>query len=370
MHTAPSSGRLSGPVRHACAWRAGDLTVDSWVTLLTQGDHRELDRALKHAMQRLPDWRDLTRENFPLDALGEKLQSVEQELRDGRGFVVLRGLPVRSYKVPEHFYAWMGISSWLGTVISQNAQGELIAPVTDGGMVHADAQGQLVPSAASPPGANKDPNFRLYKSRAELRIHNDSADLVGLLCVQTSKTGGQSSIASSMAIYNEILQRAPELLQPLYEGYHYDVRGEGVSGKLNEVTKHKVPVYSYFKGRLSCRFNPKTIESAQAKIGVALSTDQLAAVRMIEELADTDTFRLDMQLQPGDMQILNNLVTLHSRSEFEDWDEPDRKRLLLRSWINLRNGPELAPEFSNRYNAGERSGIPVLQPSPAPPMVS
>jgi alpha-ketoglutarate-dependent taurine dioxygenase len=352
--------RLEGPVLSPAAWKGSELERDSWIVRLDADDVADIDRALAHARSTVSDWRQLTRDDFPLERMAKRFVELDRELRQGRGFLVLRGLDIRRYPASDVFLVWMGLCSWLGVVVPQNKEGELIGAVTDGGLVKADEQGHLVPASASAPGDDRNPNFRQYKSRADLRFHNDSADLVGLLCVQSAKSGGMSTVTSSMAVYNTLLAEAPEALEHLYEGFHYDVRGEGPSRNLSEVTRHKVPVFSYFEGRLSCRFNPKPIETAQLKTGVPLSPERLAAVRLVERLAGREDLRLDMWLEPGDMQILNNLVMLHSRTEFEDWPEPQRRRLLLRAWINLRDGPRLAPEFANRYNAGERTGIPQV----------
>ena len=350
--------RLEGAVRTPAAWKGSELGRDSWVVHLTADEIADIDRALVHARSTVADWTRLTREDFPLDRMARRFVEMERELLAGRGFLVLRGLDIRRYVASDIFLLWMGLSSWFGVVVPQNKQGELIGAVTDGGTLTSDEQGRLVPASSSAPGDDQNPNFRQYKSRADLRFHNDSADLVGLLCVQSARSGGMSTVTSSMTVYNTLLAEAPETLDHLYEGFHYDVRGEGPSRNLNEVTRHKVPVFSYFEGRLSCRYNPKPIETAQLKMGVPLSPERLAAVRLMERLAGREDLRLDMWLEPGDMQILNNLVMLHSRTEFQDWPEPERRRLLLRSWINLRDGPQLAPEFANRYNAGERTGIP------------
>jgi hypothetical protein len=353
--------RLEGPVRTPAAWKGSELVRDSWVVHLTADEVTDIDRALAHARSTVSDWKRMTRDDFPLGRMAKRFVELDHELREGRGVLVIRGVEIRRYSASDIFLLWMGLSSWLGVVVPQNKQGELIGAVTDGGVVTADAHGRMVPAGASAPGDDQNPNFRQYKSRADLRFHNDSADLVGLLCVQSAKSGGMSTVTSSMAVYNALLAEAPEALDHLYEGFHYDVRGEGPSRNLNEVTRHKVPVFSYFEGRLSCRYNPKPIETAQLKMGEPLSPERLAAVRLMERLAGRQDLRLDMWLEPGDMQILNNLVMLHSRTEFQDWPEPERRRLLLRSWINLRDGPRLAPEFANRYNAGARTGIPEGQ---------
>ena len=179
--------------------------------------------------------------------------------------------------------------------------------------------------------------------------------------MRQAKEGGQSTIASSMAIYNEFLAHRPEWIDLLYRGFHYDVRGEGVTGNANEVTSHRVPVYSFFDGRLSCRYNKRAIETAAEKMGQPLTEIEQAAVSEIARLVLDPAMRLDFEMRPGDLQLLNNHMVLHARSNFTDWPERERRRLLLRLWVNRRDGEGrlLAPDFANRYNTGSRRGVAV-----------
>ncbi len=352
---------LTEPVRIPAAWKGADLERDrSWIRHLTPAEIADLDAAVAAARASgAAGKRVLAREDFPLSVLDKTLEAALEELTEGRGIVLLRGLPVERYDGDDLLLLWRGIGAWLGEAVSQNAKGEMVSFVTEGGAVTKNARGRLIPLI--PEGGvvpyHADPNQRGYRTRSELRPHNDSADLVGLLCVHPAKSGGLSTVVSSMAIFNEIVEKYPQYLEPLFTGYHYDVRGEGATGSTSEVTRHKVPVYSWFAGRLSCRFNVRTIETAQIKMGKPLSELELEAVRCVERLAMSPELRFDLTLQQGDMQILNNLVTLHARTDYEDWPEPERKRMLLRLWLNLRDGPPLAPEFADRYNVGPRSGI-------------
>jgi hypothetical protein len=265
------------------------------------------------------------------------------ELENGRGFVLIRGIPIDRYDEPTLCRLYWGIAVHLGDMISQNARGDLIGRVEDQG-VDINAV-----------------NARGYTTNAGLHPHNDSADLVGLLCVRQARQGGESTIASAMAIYNEILASHPEYLDVLYRGFHYDVRGEGVTGASKEVTRNRVPVYSYFDGRLSCRYNKRAIETAAEKMGQPLTDLEQAAIGLIASLTLDPAMRLSFRLQPGDLQLLNNHMILHARSNFLDWPERDRRRLLLRLWVNRREGEgrQLAPEFANRYNTGHRQGVAV-----------
>lgn len=333
---------LLEPVRDRSAWTGPALADDdSWVWQLSPAEVDELDRATRGVVSRGLAARAFDRDAFPLPTLGPRLLALLDELEDGRGFAVLRGIPVDRYDEPTLERLYWGVAVWLGEMISQNARGDLIARVEDTGADFAA------------------PNARGYRTNAALHPHNDSADLVGLLCVRKAMRGGRSTIASATAIYNAMLEQHPEFAEPLARGFHYDVRGEGVTGSGSEVTRNRIPVYSWYGGRLSCRFNARAIRTGAEKAGLPLDELEDAAVRFVTEAAVDPALRLDMQLEPGDLQILNNHVVVHARTHFEDWPEPSRRRLLLRLWVNLR--PErrrpLAPGFMDRYNTGDSAGI-------------
>ena len=127
------------------------------------------------------------------------------------------------------------------------------------------------------------------------------------------------------------------------------------------MTFNKVPVFSFYDGRLSCRFNAKTIIDGQTKAGAPLDGLALDAVNKVRELAMDEDFRFDLTFRQGDIQILNNYMILHARNGFEDFPEQHRWRNLLRLWVNLHNGRQLAPEFADRLNTGPRGGVKVQE---------
>ena len=336
--------QMTGPITDPSAWRGPEYAGrDDWAHHLSPAELAELDAALDGVTRAGLAPLEFTREAFPLPTLGPALAGVLEELESGCGFALLRGIPVDRYDEPALYRLYWGLAAHLGDMISQNARGDLIGRVEDVG-VDINAA-----------------NARGYTTNAQLHPHNDSSDIVGLLCVRQAREGGQSTIASSMAIYNEILAHHPEWIDLLYRGFHYDVRGEGVTGQANEVTRHRVPVYSFFDGRLSCRYNKRAIETAAEKTGAPLSGMEKAAVDEIARLTLDPAMRLDFEMRPGDLQLLNNHMVLHARSHFTDWPERDRRRLLLRLWVNRRDGEgrQLAPDFANRYNTGSRRGVAV-----------
>jgi hypothetical protein len=336
--------RHDGPITDPSAWYGRDYASGTdWAHRLTTAELDDLETALAAVTEAGLAPLEFSRDAFPLPVLGPVLAGMLGELEDGRGFTLLRGLPVEKYDEPALYRLYWGIAVHLGDMISQNAKGDLIGRVEDIGIdIHA-------------------PNARGYTTSAALHPHNDSSDIVGLLCVRQAKEGGQNMIASAMTIYNEVLARHPEYLDLLYRGFHYDVRGEGVTGKTNEVTRNRVPVFSYHDGRLSCRFNRRAIETAAEKMGEPLTAMERDALAFIADLTVAPEVRLDFPLQPGDLQLLNNHMVLHARSNFTDWPERERKRLLLRLWVNRREGEGrlLAPDFATRYNTGFRQGVAV-----------
>jgi len=335
---------LSTPVREASAWRASDLAADSsWIYELTDDDVSELNQAIAGIQFRGLGPISFGRADFPLPRLGNLISRLLHQLEFGRGCALIRGLPVGHYDAKMLSILYWGLGSHLGQPISQNAQGELIAHVRDTGRDY------------------KQKNVRGYLTRAPLAPHSDSCDVVGLLCVSAARTGGSSIFASSMTIYNEILAHHPEYLEALYRGFHYDLRGEGATGDPNEVTRRRVPVFSYFDGRLSCRFNGRSIENGMTKAGVPLSALEQEAIDYIAELVWRSDIGFRMSFRAGDIQLLNNHVMLHAREGYEDHNDEGRKRDLMRLWLNLYAGRKLAPDFADRFNTGPRGGVPVHQ---------
>lgn len=333
---------LLEPVRDRSAWKAADFEHDdSWVHRLTAEDIAEIDAALAGVKARGLAVPDFGREAFPLPNLRAKIDRVLEEVEDGRGVAVLRGLPVERYDIDALRMIYWGVGAYFGEPISQNSKGQILADVVDLGNDYSDL------------------NARGYKTAAELLPHVDSSDIVALLCVNTAKAGGESTLASSMSIYNEILQHHREYLPVLYRGFRRDLRGEGVTASLDELTESEIPVFSYYDGRLSCDFNEKISRSAYIKLGQKLSEIEDAALTCVRTLAQRPDLCFRMYLQKGDIQLVNNYTILHSRTAYTDHDDPALKRRLMRFWVNSRHGRPLDPVFANKYNTGPRGGVPV-----------
>ena len=325
------------------AWTRADYeSNEDWVVHLSRDEADEVLAACEQVRAKGLKAFEFGKDDFPLPKLSHTLDGVLDTLENGRGFCVLRGIPLDDLASDDDtLYAlYWGLGEYLGVSITQNRRGQRIAEVRDSGDLYT-------------------PNVRGYSTTARLYPHSDASDVVGLLCIQPAKKGGESCIASGIAIHDYIVEHHPEYLDVLYRGFYHSMRGEGVNGDLNEVTDNIIPVFSLFEGKLSCHMNRRLIVEGADKMGVTLTDLEMEAVDCVNDLALDDRFRFDMDFRRGDLQLLNNHIIVHSRQSFEDFDEPDKKRRLLRLWKNVPNGRPLAPEYADRTNGGPRGGMRV-----------
>ena len=283
---------LTEPVGGPVAWSGPELAADdSWTYRAGDDDVRELDAALSAARERSPIVEQTRREDFPLGAFAARLARIGDVLENGRGMYLLRGLPVARWGALETARALWGIGTHLGRAIPQNARGDLVGHVRDEGKELSD------------------PHARGYQTRAAQSLHVDRCDVVGLLCVNKAKSGGMSRVVSSMRVYDDLLERFPWHLGTLYTPFAIDLRGEEREG---EPPVYYRPVYSYFGGALSCGANATYIRAGQERVGRPLNAAQAEAIDTFYDVCERHT--LSMDLEPGDLQLLNSYVTLHDRT--------------------------------------------------------
>ena len=153
-----------------------------------------------------------------------------------------------------------------------------------------------------------------------------------MLCLRPAIRGGESSCASALAIHNVMLKERPDLLACLYDGYFHHRFGEQAPGE-PPVTLERIPIFSFADGVATVIFIRGYIDLAVKEGHVQLRDDELAALDYFDEVANRPEIRLDYMMQPGDLNLMNNCHLLHSRTEFEDADDPARKRHLLRLWL-------------------------------------
>lgn len=306
------------PLETHIAWQAHDVAdPESWTVRLTQTDHRELDAALAHAKSVSDDLLDIGIEDFPIDALAEKISVIERELIDGRGFVRISALDAERYCDDDLTMLYWGIGLHLGDPWPQNKHGHVMGDVTD--------QGKAI----------TDPTFRGNElGQVALDYHTDGADIIGLMCLRKAKQGGLSCVANVVAIYNEMVAKRPDLVAALYEALPYDFRGEQPPGAKSW---YSFPVFTAHEGRLFTRFIPHYIRASQRhEDAPRLSPAAIEALEMVSAMARDPRNNVYMDLAPGEMQFINNYHVLHGRTSYVDEAESGHKRHLKRLWLATR----------------------------------
>ncbi len=331
------------PVVDPAAWHGEQLEQDdSWRFELTAQEIAEIDAAVAGVKQRGLEIKDITLADFPLPTLETKLAAMKQQLMQGRGVTLLRGVPVERYDIEESAIAYWGIGLRMGQAVSQNHHGHLLGHVYD-------LTGPTRAGASS----------RAYHTSAYLNYHSDSCDVVGLICLHPAKEGGISSVASSVAIYNEMLKRRPDLVAELVKPWYRDRRNEIPPGK---DPWFELPIFNFAEGYFSCSWHNFYIRSTQRFDELPRFTQaQWDALDMMDVLADE--LKHETGFQRGDIQFLHNHVIVHGRTFYEDWPEVERKRHLLRLWLATPGGRPLPEATLERYvglKPGERpAGIIV-----------
>jgi hypothetical protein len=328
----------------AAAWIGADMARNpgAWRWTLAPAEVAELERAARTFLAEVGDPARLTPLNFPLPTLEPKLAAMRETLLSGIGFEVIRGIPVARLGEELVSALFVGIGAHLGRARSQNAAGDLLGHVRD---IGADS---------------RDPNTRIYQTNERQTFHTDSADVVGLLCLNEAKQGGDSLLVSAVTLYNELRRERPDLLALLFEEIATDRRGEVPAGEKPYFT---IPVFNWHAGFLTVIYQRQYIDSAQRFADAPrLTTRHVEALDCFDRLANDSRLNFSMRLEPGDMQFVYNHSLLHDRTGFTDWPEPWRKRHMLRLWLSVPGDRPLPPCFAQRYGsveAGNRGGVNV-----------
>lgn len=324
-------------------WRGPQLAASQdWIHVFDAGEVAEIDAALRTARERGCGLPELTADDFPLPRVAQVLAAGRDRVENGPGLHLFRGFPTRGYSRADLRLIYWGIGKHLGSAVSQSASGDLLGDVRN---LNVDLNS---------------PNGRGYTSNEKLNYHTDFCDVVALFVLQTAKSGGLSIIGSSVAIHNEMARRRPDLLEVLYQPFHYSWQGQEPPGA---APWYAIPVFSMHEGKFACLYVRSHIVSAQRFADVPRLTPlQLEAMDLFDALAASPEFHFATMFQPGDLQLVNNHVLYHSRTAFEDHDEPERKRHLLRLWLSVPNSRALSPALATIYGEGKsgalRGGFP------------
>lgn len=335
---APRAPHQVGPN----VWRRADMADESeWTHHLSHdevGELTEVSSTLVGLDRRAAA--ALTADDLALPLLGPTLAALRTDLIGGRGFALWRGLPVQELGEARAAAVFVLIGIHLGSLRSQNAAGDLLGHVRNVGLNAAD------------------PTVRIYQTDRRQTFHTDSTDVVGLLCLEDAAEGGQSLLVSSAAIYNEMLDRRPDLAAVLFDEVATDRRGEVPDGA---EPFFRIPVFTWHEERLTAIYQRQYIDSAERFDNAPrLSDRQVEALDLLDEIANDPTMHLSMDLAPGDIQFVHNHSLLHDRTGFVD--RPGSPRHLLRLWLSMPGDRPLPPIFASRYGSvtvGDRGGIVV-----------
>jgi hypothetical protein len=306
----PTGSRPLGSVGGPAAW-TGETVGDAWRDALTAEQVDELGAAVTSVVASGVDLGTLSADDVALASLDNDIQRWRHELAEGRGFVLVQGFPVQQWTLPEAEAACWIVGLLLGEPGAQNLEGDLLGHVRDIGpeLAHADE--------------------RLYRTNHAIRFHCDAADVVGLFCRSTSRRGGASRLVSSVAVHDLLQAEQPALADHLFDEISLDTRRPPDAGL------PVVPVTpAAFDGeQLRTFMHLDYFTSVERHDGIELdplTRDTLAAW---EEIAERRGVHLDMQLAPGDLQLVSNHVVVHARTAYED--DPASPRDLLRLWLSL-----------------------------------
>lgn len=321
------------PIEGPAAWVGPEIDYRrEGLHILSRREIAEIDEALRHLRSLGEvDFPEITPEKFPLPTLAPYLASLGEELRTGRGFLLLRGLPRERYSLDNMALIYVGLHVHVGRLIPQSYQGELLGHVIDVSDVEADARG--------------------YHKGGAQRMHTDNCGIVSLMCVRAGKSGGISRIVSAAAVHNRLLEERPELLQALYGEYVFRRMEQDAALGDGSLVK-TVVIFSQQSGQLTCNVSGSYPHRA-VKAGDALMTPlQAEALEEMKRISASPGLYLDMNIGEGDIQFLNNRTTLHGRTGYDDWPEMAQRRHMMRLWLEVPSWPAL-PANQGMHSAGD-----------------
>lgn len=313
-------------------WLAAELRADEgWIVTLDAPASQALLAAVRKVREPARPLLDYRREEFDLDAAAPPIAAAFAEAKTGRGLALLRGLPRDGVSEDEFALVTWAIGLHYGVARPQGKASQYMSAVRDAGTVYRSAGG------------------RGYSSNAELDFHTDGADLAVLTCFNTARAGGMSMVSSSVAAHSLIVSERPDLAESLHTPFHFSRQAEQAP---DEGPSYPNPIYDEADGALFSKWNRNRMISAQKIEGVPpLSVAQREAIDLLDAILRRETVMYAMHLRPGDMQIINNHVTLHSRTGFEDHGDPAQKRLLFRLWLAPPDSVRLPESWRSAYRA-------------------
>ncbi len=316
------TARVAGPpmlepdVRDARAWRRDALQPSDWLVPLSPRCLDELDAVARAVRDDPLPPLMLTPEQFKLDACAQAMMRVREMLRTGIGLAVLDRVPVERYAPDENrALAWL-LGSLLGRLVAQKWDGTMLYDVKDTGKA-------------------LEYGVRRSVTNLDLVFHTDAAwldlppELVGLYCINPAREGGVSRFVSLVSVHNEMARRHPALLARLYRAVPWDRQAEHAPG---DTKISRRPVFSYDGGAFMACVNEKLIETGAELADEPLDVEVREALTAMREILDSPELAVQLTIQRGQVQLINNRAFAHARTDFTDATEPQLKRHMIRLW--------------------------------------
>ncbi len=324
------------PVSGPSAWIGKEITLrDDWRVELTPSHLDELTEALNQTAT-LP-LESIHQENFRLPTLGPLLARIQDQLENGSGATIIKGFPVEGFTTSQAERHFWGVSSYIGTAVSQSATGERIFHVRDEGFQEGH------PKARGP------------NTRKRLRFHTDRCDVIGFMCLQQALSGGVNQLVSSVAVYNQILEERPDLLSELMSPYYYKRHNVDTGSTLPYCQQ---PIFSFRDGLFASAYLRVLIDRAYADNDIPpMTSAQQEALDFVDEVTARPEMHVEFRQEPGDIVFLNNWITYHRRTEFTDHPDSAKRRHILRLWLATPNSRAIDEMFRANYGAVEAGAI-------------
>jgi hypothetical protein len=184
-------------------------------------------------------------------------------------------------------------------------------------------------------GAKTGPRTRGDVTSDELSWHSDYGfnvppPYIGLLVLRTALDGGRSSMGSLYTGHNEMRRRHPDLLRRLYEPFYWNRQGEHSDG---DAICTFNPVFSVIGGAVRARFNKSLQPVGYRLLDQEIDEQGLTALTTLFGIMSEPDNHVSFDLEPGQMEFINNSRMCHSRTTYQDHDDPDQKRHLVRIFL-------------------------------------
>ncbi|NWG46049.1 MAG: TauD/TfdA family dioxygenase [Alphaproteobacteria bacterium] len=334
------------------AWRAEPRLLEQARFRLGEPERDEILALARRLGDRPAD--SICPDEARLPRTGALLRQVSACVSNGPGFAILEGFPVRALSPGTDRRAaevafWASILT-VGTPDRQDLAGKRLHHVC-----RSRPASDLVTTA----------DARAYETDIEIGFHGDGSDALFFLCVNQGKSGGESRLVSAERAFLDVLDRDASLAAALMEPFHFDARSQRADGAATQ----RAPIAAVHEGRVSFLYKRGYIESAQRFAEIPrLSRIQIAAMDAFDAALNDPRNVLAFRLAPGQILSANNYAILHARTAFEDHEAPERRRLFLRIWATLTEGPPVADAFADTREFSQswarKNGASIRQPAP------